>query len=270
MEEEVEEDMVAQMRWYKILRPFRSMLKFRLPYIGDKIDRKIKLDYLDGDIFFQIWPAGSSSECRLVVKENANIKTFDSIKYENQLFRFNQVERVMCYEHDVDVDGLDHCYDCKAEVFVFCEYLKLRDKLIRFSNNNIKCFESAKEHIEELNEFLNAKQKTIRITKNRKHFDLKFTDVKYGKKFDEICNEKTETVKKRKTYLNNNYWKSNSHNKSLVKRLNHEPFREKEKPINTECKNNESILSRLGSKNHRDRQYSDHVKTKFDRFKYSK
>ena len=114
--------MTAQMKWYEILRPFRSMLKFRLPYIGDKLNRKEKMKYLEGDIFFQIWPAGSSSECRLIVKENASKdKVYDSIKYEDQLFRFNQVERVMCYKHDVEVDGLDHCYDCRAEVFVFEE-----------------------------------------------------------------------------------------------------------------------------------------------------
>ena len=206
MEEKVEEDMNAQMRWYDIMKPFRSMLKFRLPYIGDKLDRKVKMRYLEGDIFFQIWPAGSSSECRLVVKENASKeKVYDSIKYENQLFRFNQVERVMCYEHDINVDGLDHCYDCRAEIYVFDEYLKIKEKLRTLSNDKIEMFKSVKEYIEDTNKFLDATSKKIRITKDGKHFDLKFTDVKYGKRFEEVCNSKTQTFTKRKTYLDHHW-----------------------------------------------------------------
>jgi hypothetical protein len=212
--------MTAQMKWYEILKPFRSMLKFRLPYIGDKLNRKEKMKYLEGDIFFQIWPAGSSSECRLIVKENASKdKVYDSIKYEDQLFRFNQVERVMCYKHDVEVDGLDHCYDCRAEVFVFEEYIKIGDKLKLFSNNKIKMFETVKEYIEDINNFLNAKSKIIRITKDGKHYDLKFTDVKYGKKFEEICNSNTQTFRERKTYLNQ--WKMKRLEKGIFQEKTH-------------------------------------------------
>jgi hypothetical protein len=211
--------MLAQMRWYEILKPFRSMLKFRLPYIGDKLDRKVKLSYLEGDIFFQIWPAGSSSECRLVVKENASKnKIYDSIKYENQLFRFNQVERVMCYEHDVKVEGLDHCYDCRAEVFVFDEYLKIKERLRKLSKNKIEMFQTVEEYIKDLNNILDANTKKIRITKDGKHYDLKFTDVEYGKSSNEICNKSSQVYTKRKTYFdkNNRYQKAKNMNTSQV------------------------------------------------------
>ena len=224
--------MIAQMEWYKILKPFRSMLKFRLPYIGENVDRMVTMDYLDGEIFFQIWPAGSSSECRLVVKENASLKTYNSIKYENQLFRFNQVERVMCYEHNINVAGLDHCYDCKAEVFVFEEYLKLSEKLDQFSNGKIKFLGSVKEYIEDLNEFLNASYKAIRITKDEKHYDLKFTDIRYGIEFEDICNKDTQTFKRRKTYLD--HWKP-------VKRLENKQFGKVK-----HSENKASIFSRIG------------------------
>lgn len=90
---------------------------------------KIDKHYLSGDIYFQIWPPGSSSETRLYVGENAEKKSYDCIKYENQMFRFanlfnhilnhlkyfillnwifrfNTVERVECYKHNVQVPGL--------------------------------------------------------------------------------------------------------------------------------------------------------------------
>ena len=128
-----------------------------------------------------------------------------------------QVERVMCYKHDIEVDGLDNCYDCRAEVYVFEEYIKISDKLKKFSNNEIEIFETVKEYIEDSNSFLNAKSKIIRITKDGEHYDLQFTDVKYGKTFEEICNPSTRTFKKRKTYLDQ--WKP--------KRLEHGIFEEK-------------------------------------------
>ena len=67
LEEKVEEDMVAQERWYKLLEPKLTMLKFRLPYVGEEKDRKTKMEYLDGDVYFQVWPAGLSSETRKYV-----------------------------------------------------------------------------------------------------------------------------------------------------------------------------------------------------------
>ena len=247
--------MIAQMKWYEILKPTKSMLKFRLPYIGDKLDRKVKMDYLEGDIYFQIWPAGSSSECRLVVGKNAKIKQYDSIKYENQLFRFNQVERVLCYEHQLQVPGIDHCYDCRAEVFVFEEYIKISEKLKRFAKEKIVIKQTVKEYIQDLNEFLGARFKTIRITKDGKHYDLKFTDVEYGKGFEELCNERTETRKARRTYLNKNY----SFNKRLIEQ-NVDDSRKEE----NHCKMNYSFKKYQSQSNwnNRDVTRSEHVKNR--------
>ena len=87
----IEQDMMDQMRWYEILKPFRSMLKFRLPYVGEDVDLdhvKTKLEYLDGKLFLQIWEGKTSSETRLVVNgPNAQKKTYDCIQYEDQLYR---------------------------------------------------------------------------------------------------------------------------------------------------------------------------------------
>lgn len=202
LEEKVEEDMAAQMKWYHILQPEKSMLKFRLPYIGEHLDRKLTMDYLEGDIYFQIWPAGSSSETRLVVGKNAKMKTYNSIKYENQLFRFNQVERTLCYKHEIEAPGIDHCYDCRAEIYVFEEYNKIVDKINDLSDDEKKVkIKSVKEHIIDLNQELNARNKQITITKNQKNFNLCFTDIMYGKRFEDLCNERTFTYNKRRTYF---------------------------------------------------------------------
>ena len=90
----VEKDMEDQMGWVNILKPFKSILKFRLPYVGAEKVTKTELEYLDGIIYFQVWPGCTSSETRLVVDRNIRTKLYDCIKYENQLFRFNTVERV--------------------------------------------------------------------------------------------------------------------------------------------------------------------------------
>lgn len=57
----IEKDQVAQARWHRILRPLRSMLKFRLPY-GEG-----KTKYLDGDIYLPVWGPITTSETRLIV-----------------------------------------------------------------------------------------------------------------------------------------------------------------------------------------------------------
>ncbi len=88
IETEVLDDMRSQEVWYHNLKPFRSLLKFRPPYVENRQIDKTSIDYLNGDIYFQIWPPGSSSETRLYVGENAKKKAYDCIKYENQMFRF--------------------------------------------------------------------------------------------------------------------------------------------------------------------------------------
>ena len=120
----IEQDMMDQMRWVEILKPFKSMLKFRLPYVGDDKTSKTELEYLDGKLYLQIWEGKTSSETRLVVDQNVKKKLYDCVKYEDQLFRSNTVERVTCYKHDIEAPGIDHCYDCRAEVFILNDYIQ--------------------------------------------------------------------------------------------------------------------------------------------------
>lgn len=116
---------LAQMRWHKIIKPKASMLKFRLSW------KPGKTNYLEGDIYFPIWGPITTTESRLIVKRDANITEYDNRKYEQQMFYFNTginklvfkfllwiVMRVARYFHDVEGEGIDHCYDCTAEVIL--------------------------------------------------------------------------------------------------------------------------------------------------------
>jgi hypothetical protein len=207
LEDKVNEDMAAQMRWYYILNPFKSMLKFRPPYIGEKTYRKTAIEYLEGEIYLQIWPAGSSSETRLIVDQNAGKKSYDCVKYEDQLYRFNQVERTLCYWHEIKCAGIDHCYDCRAEILVFEEYLRSFDKVKELTE---KCgYEinsmSVVEYVELLNDHLNASMKKIRFVIDKKNYDIKFTDVRFGIKQSELFDDSSLVFTRRKTYLDNKF-----------------------------------------------------------------
>lgn len=45
------------------------------------------------------------------------------------MFYFNTVTRATYYEHDIEGDGIDHCYDCRAEIFILENYLLKIGKL---------------------------------------------------------------------------------------------------------------------------------------------
>jgi cap2 methyltransferase len=117
--ERVKADMEAQARWHGILRPHRSMLKFRLPYApGSTV-------YLDGDVHLPVWGPSSTTECRLVVGKDAGTRTYDHTEHEERMFHFNTVTRPALYPHTVRGGcGIDHCYDCTAEVGILRAYLR--------------------------------------------------------------------------------------------------------------------------------------------------
>lgn len=50
------------------------------------------------------------------------IRDYDNTAYEEQMFYFNTRQRVALYPHFVEGEGLDHCYDCSAEVHILSEY----------------------------------------------------------------------------------------------------------------------------------------------------
>jgi len=121
-------DLQTQEQWYITIQPYKALLKFRFPYTNDQTD------YLDGDVYFQAWSPVSSTETRLVPsgftvdyntgKSIVNKKVYDHIKYEQQLYYYNNVTRVALYPHNVKSKELDHCYDCQCEIHTLGQYLK--------------------------------------------------------------------------------------------------------------------------------------------------
>lgn len=191
VETQVDTDMIWQMNWYRIMTPALTMLKFRLPYVGDIPDRKKTLEYLDGDVYFQIWAPQSSSETRLVVRPDAKMKVYDCVKYENQLFRFNIMERVMCYPHDVvNVMGIDCCYDCRAEIYVHEKYNNVVPKINKLCElNDIKGYngkpvrimtKSMRDYIIDLNKQVHADARRFKVVYAKKTYEIKFNDIRYG------------------------------------------------------------------------------------------
>lgn len=136
-EENVLEDMTMQMHWTQIMRPMKSMLKFRFPY------HLTEIEYLDGRLFYQAWAPVKSGETRLVVDRDADVVTYSLKEYEDIIYRFNTVTRQQVFAVGSDVlkhtkrpRGFDGCYDCSAEVWILSRYLKTSDpeKIIYLMN----------------------------------------------------------------------------------------------------------------------------------------
>ena len=119
-EHQIQQDMQTQQRWHDIIKPIKSMLKFRLPWTSDQTE------YLAGDVYLQAFGPITTTETRLIPYGHSRVM-WDHKKYEEQMFYFNTVTRVARYPHEMPVGlaghGLDYCYDCRSEVEILTQYL---------------------------------------------------------------------------------------------------------------------------------------------------
>ena len=120
-EESIQKDMADQARWHELMKSTRSILKFRLPwYILETTE------YLDGDLHLPVWGPQTTTESRLITKKGHPLArhTYDNDRYNNQMFYHRCYTRPALYPHAIEgVPGLDHCYDCTAEVDILRRYL---------------------------------------------------------------------------------------------------------------------------------------------------
>jgi hypothetical protein len=56
-------------------------------------------EYLAGDLFLPVWGPQTTSEGRLV--STGGSRLWDHTAYEEQMFYFNTVTRLIAYDHDV-------------------------------------------------------------------------------------------------------------------------------------------------------------------------
>jgi len=124
--ERINKDNEWMLQWCQKMKPKKALLKWKLPY-GPGSTKFLGYER----IFLPIWGPVTTTECRLVPitdPEDPNyIKVYDHVEYEQQLFYFNTVKRLTYYHHDVEADGLDHCFDCMSEIFVLGLYLEKKD-----------------------------------------------------------------------------------------------------------------------------------------------
>lgn len=144
VEDSVWRDMADQRRWHRILRPRKSLLKFRLPWPAGS-----RAVYLDGLVLLPVFGPKTTTECRLV--PTGGDALWDCTAHTEQLFFFNTRRRPALYPHGYDfalatgpalaaaphsasppplpsvfsLDGLDHCFDCTSEVCIWMRYLLL-------------------------------------------------------------------------------------------------------------------------------------------------
>ena len=173
-------DLMKQREWYEILEPEFSCLKFRLPYPEKQnSNQRREFEYLDGEIYFLPWSTNTSTETRLFVKKNAKTKIYDIIKYEQQMFRHNVHERVLCYKHDIQSIGIDHCYDCFSEVTILKQYFE-------YNPNSTKTINTV---IERVNYFLQTPyERLVRMYYHDNEYDVPFNAMHYGISTDMIFN----------------------------------------------------------------------------------
>lgn len=119
-EQYIIKDNQTQMRWISIMRPIKSMIKFRCPF-PNVIKENIKM--YQGLIFVQPWAPPTSTETRLVIDYELNIIEYDNLKYEQQLFYHNTVTRYSTYPQPVRGEGIDNRFDSCAEVKILGDFL---------------------------------------------------------------------------------------------------------------------------------------------------
>jgi len=121
--ERVESDNQWMKDWCKAMKPTHALLKWKLPYQAGKTN------FLTAErIYLPIWGPVTTTECRFVPHPDLTDETFDHTDYEQQLFYFNTVTRLMYYPHKIQADGIDHCFDCRSEIFVLDQFLDLKEK----------------------------------------------------------------------------------------------------------------------------------------------
>ena len=85
-------DQTAQKGWVEIMKPNRTMLKYKMPY--PQLDKTSDYEYFDGQIRLQCWAPISSAETRLIFDSQIKCKKWNVIKYERQMSWFNNVMRL--------------------------------------------------------------------------------------------------------------------------------------------------------------------------------
>eukprot|EP01060_Flectonema_neradi_P005941 TRINITY_DN13986_c0_g1_i1.p1 TRINITY_DN13986_c0_g1~~TRINITY_DN13986_c0_g1_i1.p1 ORF type:complete len:383 (+),score=42.55 TRINITY_DN13986_c0_g1_i1:52-1149(+) len=112
-------DNKAQQEWHVVIKAYKSMLKFSLPY------QKGVTKYLAGDLYYPVWGPQTTTECRLV--PTTGFTEYDHTVHEQRMFFFNTVVRNTSFRHlfpDAEGVGFDFRYDCCREIQILTRFLE--------------------------------------------------------------------------------------------------------------------------------------------------
>lgn len=166
-EKRIENDMTNQMKWHLIIKPIASMLKFRLPYYEGKTE------YLKGELRYQVWSGRTSSETRLHVTGDEKIE-YDHTMYSDIMYHFNTVIRTTYYDSlcDISNHGLDHCYDCTAEIYILENYLLKYNKISK-DDDDVKVFKVIDRMSKTISQKCSMSNRTLDIIKKQNRMNKK-------------------------------------------------------------------------------------------------
>lgn len=120
--EEIAGDLERQLSWSRVMQLVRSMVKFKLPYTdGTTI-------YPQGKIYLPVWGKQTTTESRLVYANSDDLIGYDHRIYEEQMAYFNNRTLLTYYPHSYIKEylpvGMDNCYSCRSELFIWDRYVK--------------------------------------------------------------------------------------------------------------------------------------------------
>jgi len=159
-------DMQQQERWTRTIQAEVSMLKFRLPWsLGTT-------PYIKGCIMLPAYAPTTSTETRLVctrMDTKASPHIYHNIWYEQACAYHNTIGRVTRYIPlcDVQIPGLDRCYDCSSLLLIVIEYLLASN--VETTSTNIKEFIGRMLRSFDVNRDLNTPHTASSTHKHRRH-----------------------------------------------------------------------------------------------------
>ena len=166
-------DNMKQKDWINIMKPKKSLLKFRCPY-PDRQNGKENLRMFKGEIYIQPYAAPTSTETRLVPDDSLEEIEYDNVKYEEQLFYHNHVTRRATYQQPIEGgEGFNQTWDLSAEIVI------LYDFITKFPEHyaNLPIFERIKKISYELSRNITQTSRTLATPmvapERRRHFNHK-------------------------------------------------------------------------------------------------
>lgn len=142
-------DMLLQQQWVLDIKPYKSMLKFRLPYKNDYTIQQyptLKVRYLTGVCWLQPWRSPTSSELRLIPNDNFEIQDWNFgkvesiIYYQNKNIRVNQpfLNPFTNKNEEIFPDiGITNDWDSLFTIQVVMDYLQKHKTLPTIQNSKL-------------------------------------------------------------------------------------------------------------------------------------